>query len=107
MKNKPTSSQTESQDPHTCAIIHAFMVFAHTHNAIAPVISPADNSPTFCNPNKLTPLRGKYQHLAVFSAETEALTIIMACKQLLTVGRTALRPYHTPQLLISYPQTLR
>lgn len=53
------------------------MVFAHMPNAIAPVISPADNSPTFCNPNKLTPFRGKQQHLSVFRAETGALTLTL------------------------------
>lgn len=51
--------------------------FAGTHNVIAPVISSVDiDSPSFCNPNKLTLFKGKYQHLSVFRGETKALLLI-------------------------------
>lgn len=60
--------------------IHAY---AGTHNATAPVISCADiDAPSLCHPDKLTPIRGKYQHPSVFRAETKAL-LLSHCSQIL------------------------
>lgn len=71
-----------SQPPvlHTC-----LYGFADVHNVIAPVVPSAGiDSPLLCNPGKLIPFRGKYQHLPLFTAETKVLT---ACKQPCTTDR--------------------
>lgn len=58
---------------HMCCNICLHILCAGTHDAIAPVKLPAGtDSPSLCNPNKLTSVRGKYQHFSVSRAETKA-----------------------------------